>query len=97
MTVAAQSPDRPWWKNGSFTAIVLILTVIGVSFAADKWIPNSQLSLPLLLSTGLSAGIAALGIPRLRALKMGQVIREEGPQAHHNKAGTRLVRVVREL
>ena len=88
MTVAAQPSHRPWWKNGSFTAIVLILTVIGVSFAADKWIPNSQLSLPLLLSTGLSAGVAALGIPRLRALKMGQVIREEGPQAHHNKAGT---------
>jgi phospho-N-acetylmuramoyl-pentapeptide-transferase len=27
-------------------------------------------------------------VPRLRQLKLGQVIREEGPQAHHSKAGT---------
>ena len=65
-----------------------MLIVIVASFAADKWIPNSQLSLPLLIATGLSAAAAALGIPWLRSLKMGQVIREEGPKAHHSKAGT---------
>jgi len=27
-------------------------------------------------------------VPNLRALKLGQVIRQEGPQAHHSKAGT---------
>ena len=67
---------------------MLMLIVIVASFAADKWIPNSQLSLPLLIATGLSAAAAALGIPWLRSLKMGQVIREEGPKAHHSKAGT---------
>jgi phospho-N-acetylmuramoyl-pentapeptide-transferase len=31
---------------------------------------------------------AGLGIPRLKALKMGQVIREEGPRGHQSKSGT---------
>ena len=35
-----------------------------------------------------AALVAAAGIPRLRALKMGQVIREEGPKAHLSKSGT---------
>ena len=65
-----------------------MLLLIGSSFASDKWIPNAQLSLPLLLATLVAALTAAAGIPRLRALKMGQVIREEGPQGHRSKAGT---------
>jgi phospho-N-acetylmuramoyl-pentapeptide-transferase len=36
----------------------------------------------------ISAGLSAWGVPRLRQLKLGQVIREEGPQAHLSKAGT---------
>ena len=88
MTPADQPLKRPWWENGTISASVLILGLIGTSFAADKWIPNSQLSLPLLISTAISALVAALGIPQLRKLKMGQVIRDEGPKSHLTKAGT---------
>jgi len=35
-----------------------------------------------------SAVLCAWGVPQLRRLKLGQVIREEGPQAHQSKAGT---------
>jgi phospho-N-acetylmuramoyl-pentapeptide-transferase len=35
-----------------------------------------------------SAGVATWGVPRLRQLRMGQVIRDDGPQAHLSKAGT---------
>ena len=56
-----------------------MLVVLATSFAADKWIPNAQLSLPLLISTVCATATAALGIPLLRRLKMGQFIREEGP------------------
>ena len=87
MTVTDRS-NRFWWENGQLSAALLTLIVVVASFAADKWIPNSQLSLPLLIATGLSAAVAGLGIPWLRSLKMGQVIREEGPKAHHSKAGT---------
>jgi len=62
--------------------------VVLAAFAADRWIPNSLLSLPLLAATLVASLITAWGVPRLRALKMGQVIREDGPQAHLSKGGT---------
>ena len=65
-----------------------MLVVLMTSFAADKWITNAQLSLPLLISAICATAIAALGIPLLRRLKMGQFIREEGPKAHQSKVGT---------
>ena len=58
------------------------------AFASDRWIPSSLLSLPLLAATLMAAVITWWGTPRLRALKMGQVIRSEGPEAHHSKSGT---------
>ena len=81
-------PDQPWWGKGSFSATLLILCVFAGSLAADKWVSNSQLTLPLLLATVVSMAVAGLGIPRLKALKMGQVIREEGPSGHQSKSGT---------
>jgi phospho-N-acetylmuramoyl-pentapeptide-transferase len=47
-----------------------------------------SLLLPFSISTGLVAGIGYLAIPLLKRLKMGQFIREDGPQAHLKKAGT---------
>ena len=58
------------------------------AFVSDRLIPNSLLSLPLLAATLASTLITWWGIPRLRALKMGQVIRTEGPQSHLSKTGT---------
>ncbi len=55
---------------------------------SDGLVANSMLSPVLLLAAGLSTTVTAWGLPRLRALKLGQVIREEGPQAHQSKAGT---------
>ena len=64
--------------------LVLVLAC-GVS---DAVVPNSRLTLPLLISALVSALVVQWGLPRLRALKLGQVIREDGPQAHLSKAGT---------
>ena len=47
-----------------------------------------MLTLPLLVAGVLAATVTALGVPGLRQLKLGQVIREDGPQAHRSKAGT---------
>ena len=41
-----------------------------------------------MVSALISGLVAWWGVPRLRRLKLGQVIREDGPQAHHTKAGT---------
>jgi phospho-N-acetylmuramoyl-pentapeptide-transferase len=49
---------------------------------------TTSLLLPFLVSTGLVAAIGYQAIPLLKQLKMGQFIREDGPQAHLKKAGT---------
>ena len=64
------------------------MAVVMAAFASDRLIPNSLLSLPLLTATLISAVVTWWGTPRLRALKMGQVIRTEGPEAHRSKSGT---------
>ena len=85
---STETTAQPWWGKGAFSATLLILFVFAASLAADKWGSNSQLTLPLLLAAVVSMAVAGLGIPRLKALKMGQVIREEGPSGHQSKSGT---------
>ena len=87
MSDTSQRP-LPWWENGTVSAIVLMMAVLGSCLISDKWVPNSQLTLPLLASTITAALTSAIGIPWLRTLKMGQVIRTEGPSGHQAKAGT---------
>ncbi|MBE9039820.1 phospho-N-acetylmuramoyl-pentapeptide-transferase [Oscillatoriales cyanobacterium LEGE 11467] len=48
----------------------------------------SSLVLPLLLCAAACASLGYWAIPLLQALKTGQVIRADGPQAHLKKAGT---------
>jgi len=74
--------------DGRLPAALLALIVLGACLAADWRVSNSMLSLPLLVAFAVSTGVAAWGVPRLRRLKLGQVIRDEGPQAHQSKAGT---------
>lgn len=51
------------------------------------WLATS-LTMPLLLCALISAAVGYWVVPWLQALKAGQVIREDGPQAHLKKAGT---------
>jgi phospho-N-acetylmuramoyl-pentapeptide-transferase len=74
--------------DGRLPAALLALLLLGACLAADARLTNAMLSLPLLVAAAISAGVSAWGVPRLRRLKLGQVIRDEGPQAHHSKAGT---------
>jgi phospho-N-acetylmuramoyl-pentapeptide-transferase len=76
-------------SNSRQLALLLGLLLLGLALASDRWISQApQLSLPLLLAALISAALCRWGVPRLRQLKLGQVIREEGPQAHLSKAGT---------
>ncbi len=75
-------------RDGRTPAALLALILLAACLASDALVANSMLTLPLVVAALVSAGVAALGVPRLRALKLGQVIRDEGPQAHHSKAGT---------
>ena len=75
-------------SNSRSLALLLGLLLLGVAALSDWLSQAPQLTLPLLISAGLSALLCAWGVPQLRRLKLGQVIREEGPQAHQSKAGT---------
>ena len=66
----------------------LIALIVAACLISDGLNGGPQLTLPLLLAGGLSWLVCWIGIPRLRALKMGQVIRQEGPQSHQSKSGT---------
>lgn len=80
------TPGRP--SDGRWPAGLLALLLLIACLLSDALVSNSLLTPPLIVSTLASAAVAAWGVPRLRRLKLGQVIRDEGPQAHHSKAGT---------
>ncbi len=75
---------------------LFLLVWLGLAIAAVTldWTAGRQiyqltsLFCPLVLCTLLSGGLGFWVIPILRQLKMGQFIREDGPQAHLKKAGT---------
>ncbi len=69
-------------------ATALTLLLVAAALGCDLWFRVSQLTLPLLLAALVSWTLCVWGVPRLRALKVGQVIREDGPQGHLSKAGT---------
>jgi phospho-N-acetylmuramoyl-pentapeptide-transferase len=69
-------------------ASLLTTVLVAACVLSDLLVANSMLTLPLLLAALISWGVTAWGVPHLRSLKLGQVIREEGPQGHHSKAGT---------
>ena len=75
-------------SNSRRLAMVLGVLLLGLALVGDGLIQAPQLSVPLLAAALISAGLCRWGVPRLRQLKLGQVIREEGPQAHLSKAGT---------
>jgi len=74
--------------NGKLTAALLGGVLLLACLASDGFLANSMLTLPFGVATLVSAGVLAWGVPKLRSLKLGQVIREDGPQGHLNKAGT---------
>lgn len=49
---------------------------------------NFEMVIPVLLAFGISVVMGPFVIPFLRRLKVGQTVREEGPQSHLKKSGT---------
>ncbi len=84
----AGSPKQAAHLDGRAMAAVLAAIVLLGCLASDALVANSALTIPLVVAAVVAAGVARWGVPHLRSLKLGQVIREEGPQAHLSKAGT---------
>ncbi|HIK07743.1 MAG TPA: phospho-N-acetylmuramoyl-pentapeptide-transferase [Trichormus sp. M33_DOE_039] len=71
-----------------------LATGLGIAAVTLDWLANrtpwqgTSLTLPLLVSAVISAVVGYFVVPMLQRLKAGQIIREDGPQAHLKKAGT---------
>ena len=78
-------------STGNSTAIGLAIGLISLIVGVDLFLhPNISSTLLLPFTVG-AIGVAFLGtvaVPALRRLKAGQIIREDGPQAHLKKQGT---------
>ncbi|RMF70320.1 MAG: phospho-N-acetylmuramoyl-pentapeptide-transferase [Cyanobacteria bacterium J069] len=67
--------------------LVCLMAALDVTSGRSPWHATS-LTLPLALSAAAVAALGYAAVPQLRIWKAGQVIREDGPQAHLKKAGT---------
>jgi phospho-N-acetylmuramoyl-pentapeptide-transferase len=73
----------------SLLGVGLGATALALDIVANRlpW-QGMSLTLPFLFCAVISAAIGYWAVPQLQALKTGQIIREDGPQAHLKKAGT---------
>lgn len=93
MVDAKLSSGRSFHLTGSR---LLTLLTVGLSLGALilDWATGRSpllgisMTLPLLLCALATAALGYWAVPLLQALKIGQIIRQEGPQTHLQKAGT---------
>ncbi len=79
------------FPSGSSLALGLAIGLISLIVGVDLFLnPNisSRLLMPFAISSALVALVGTFAVPVLRRLKAGQIIREDGPQAHLKKQGT---------
>ncbi len=87
------SSDRGFKISGISLLISLGIGLSTASLILD-WAANRSpwqavsLTLPLLVCTIIAGAVGFWAVPKLQALKAGQVIRDDGPKAHLKKAGT---------
>ncbi|UBF25355.1 phospho-N-acetylmuramoyl-pentapeptide-transferase [Kovacikia minuta CCNUW1] len=84
--------SRPLSLSGvllfALLATGLSAVALFLDLAAGRVGQTLSLALPLWSCALASAGLGFWVVPLLRSLKAGQIIREDGPQAHLKKAGT---------
>lgn len=79
--------------SGRVLSVFLGIALLGTAPLLDLFAGRSlglgfTLTLPLWISAIATALLGYWVLPQLRRLKMGQIVREDGPQAHLKKAGT---------
>lgn len=90
MSPSISIPHTPSGK-GLFVLVLLGLSIAALALdglGGRLESPTLSLTLPLWISTGVTAAGGFWAVPFLRSVKAGQVIRADGPQAHLQKAGT---------
>jgi phospho-N-acetylmuramoyl-pentapeptide-transferase len=92
--LGSRSLERPARSRLSGTALMvgltgcLALVAIALDGYSGRLFAAQSLLIPLVATTLLTTAIGRWAVPILRQLKAGQIIREDGPQAHLKKTGT---------
>ena len=69
--------------------ILVLFGLISITCAfSDFYYKTSNLTIPFIITTLVSSIITFIGIPKLKKIKIKQIIREEGPKNHFLKQGT---------
>jgi phospho-N-acetylmuramoyl-pentapeptide-transferase len=90
---AKLSPGRSLNMSGASLSLWLLIGLSLVALVID-WLASRSLwhgvslTLPMWVCASATAGLGYGVVPLLRSLKAGQIIREDGPQAHLKKGGT---------
>ena len=74
--------------NNNLEVLFLFGLITIVCFSFDYYFQNSNLGILFIITTILSSSITLIGIPKLKKIKIKQIIREEGPKNHFLKQGT---------
>ncbi|NET61026.1 MAG: phospho-N-acetylmuramoyl-pentapeptide-transferase [Symploca sp. SIO2E6] len=94
IVVDAKISSRHSSKLTGFRLLALLTAGLSLGAFILDWIAGRSpfsgmaMTLPLLLCTIVTAALGLWVVPLLQALKLGQIIREDGPQTHLRKAGT---------
>ncbi|WP_430540937.1 phospho-N-acetylmuramoyl-pentapeptide-transferase [Roseofilum casamattae] len=82
-----------WSQWGTRLFAILAIALGSTAFILD-WQSNrlmdvvQSLSVPFWVAMAITTAVGARAVPTLKAIKAGQIIREDGPQDHLKKAGT---------
>ena len=68
--------------------LILFGLILTTCILSDFYFKNSNLTTPFIITTLVSSVITFIGIPKLKKIKIKQIIREEGPKNHFLKQGT---------
>jgi len=69
--------------------ILVLFGLISITcIFSDFYFKTSNLTIPFIITTLVSSIITFIGIPKLKKIKIKQIIREEGPKNHFLKQGT---------
>lgn len=91
MGAKAESKINPFISGRSLfwgLTIILLVSSLWIESLFQQTLALNTLFIPMILSLNLAMLLGLWAVPFLQVLKTGQFIREEGPAAHHAKAGT---------
>ena len=77
-----------FFNNINNQILILFILILITCIFSDFCFKSSNLTYLFIITTLVSSFFTFVGIPKLKRIKIGQIIREEGPKSHFIKQGT---------